>query len=453
MKKPTPKNSEARFEMRELFFSTTDGKGVIQFGNDVFFRVSGYPIESILKAPHSIIRHPDMPRAVFKLFWHVLKSGMPIGAYVKNMSADGSYYWVFAFAFPIEDGYLSIRFKPSSPIFERIREIYIKVKKAEDVSQSIEEEMLLKLIKEEGFQTYDDFMAFAAIEELKSREQIIQSETANSQIALFPVLEKISQTTEATSFELDQSFKRIQAFGSSNAVLKDSMTKIEKSFNELKFLSVNMQAASERLGQKAASLAVVSSEFSQVASQAEKELRSFFTLIKKLSDTMLTATLAVAPLKIQMLMVDFFVKESISKLGKSSDAFAGMNENRASFCRLFASSLDNLSRELKNLKQTLSNLGSDVAVVRELNCGLEVIKQVGAIESSRHEETRITFLFFLKEMKEFTSLLDQTVHIVERETLNLTEHTLQVERTCFRIADQLNVVFDLALKVAEKKVS
>lgn len=65
---------------------------MITFGNDVFVRVSGYSRETLKGAPHSIIRHPDVPRAVFKLLWDTLKSDHPIAAYVKNMSANGSYY-------------------------------------------------------------------------------------------------------------------------------------------------------------------------------------------------------------------------------------------------------------------------------------------------------------------------------------------------------------------------
>lgn len=124
MRRPTPNQNESPFGFDELFFSTTNERGVITFGNDVFVRVSGYPRETLKGAPHSIIRHPDVPRAVFKLLWDTLQAGRPIAAYVKNLSANGSFYWVYAFVFPIQDGYLSIRLKPSSPIFSVVKNLY-----------------------------------------------------------------------------------------------------------------------------------------------------------------------------------------------------------------------------------------------------------------------------------------------------------------------------------------
>ena len=77
-------NKEVPFTLDELFFSRTNPRGVILFGNSVFQRVSLYPWDELIKKPHNVIRHPDMPRAVFWLLWEAIKKGEPIGAYVKN---------------------------------------------------------------------------------------------------------------------------------------------------------------------------------------------------------------------------------------------------------------------------------------------------------------------------------------------------------------------------------
>ena len=97
--------NESRFEFNELFFSRTDESGIIKFGNSVFQRVSVYEWDELLNKPHKIIRNPDTPRAVFRLLWDSIKSGSPIGAYVKNRAKDGRYYWVFAIVTPVEGGY------------------------------------------------------------------------------------------------------------------------------------------------------------------------------------------------------------------------------------------------------------------------------------------------------------------------------------------------------------
>ncbi len=98
-----PKNIESPFELNELFFSITDPKGVILTGNDVFVKVSKMSKEELIGKPHNIIRHPDMPRAIFKALWSTIKAGRPFVGYVKNMAKDGSYYWVLAAVYPVMD--------------------------------------------------------------------------------------------------------------------------------------------------------------------------------------------------------------------------------------------------------------------------------------------------------------------------------------------------------------
>jgi aerotaxis receptor len=96
-----------------MFFSTTDQRGVITDANSVFVRLSRYPLPLLLNAPHSIIRHPDMPGGAFEVMWQTLNAGDPFCAYVDNLAADGSRYTVFATVTPLaEGGYLSVRTRP-----------------------------------------------------------------------------------------------------------------------------------------------------------------------------------------------------------------------------------------------------------------------------------------------------------------------------------------------------
>ena len=97
----TPLDRERPFGADELFFSTTDRRGVILAGNAVFQRVADYAEEELIGQAHNIVRHPDMPRGVFRVFWDHLDAKKPIAAYVKNMARDGAYYWVVATAVPM----------------------------------------------------------------------------------------------------------------------------------------------------------------------------------------------------------------------------------------------------------------------------------------------------------------------------------------------------------------
>lgn len=118
--------------MREDDFivSKTDLTGRIIYGNRIFIEFSGYTERELLGAQHNIIRHPDMPRGVFKLLWDTIQAKEECFAYVKNMAKDGSFYWVYANVTPNYDrdgqvtGYFSVRRKPSAEGVRTLAEIY-----------------------------------------------------------------------------------------------------------------------------------------------------------------------------------------------------------------------------------------------------------------------------------------------------------------------------------------
>lgn len=103
MKRPTPTGRERTFGDEEIIVSKTDTKGRIAYVNDVFCRVGLYTEDELIGQPHSIIRHPDMPRGVFWLLWKQIQGGEEIFAYVKNMAKSGDHYWVFAHVTPSFD--------------------------------------------------------------------------------------------------------------------------------------------------------------------------------------------------------------------------------------------------------------------------------------------------------------------------------------------------------------
>jgi len=98
-----PTGVERTFGVDELIVSKTDPKGRITYANELFVRMSGFTRHELLGAPHSIIRHPDMPRGVFKLLWDSLDAGREVFACVKNLSKNGDFYWVFAHVTPTLD--------------------------------------------------------------------------------------------------------------------------------------------------------------------------------------------------------------------------------------------------------------------------------------------------------------------------------------------------------------
>lgn len=134
----TPTGQERSFGENELIVSKTDLRGIITYANDVFIRVSAFPGEEIIGSPHSLIRHPHMPRGVFRLLWDSIGAGQEVFAYIDNLAADGSNYWVLAHVTPSYDhsgktvGYHSSRRKPERGPIERITPLYRRMRQLEE---------------------------------------------------------------------------------------------------------------------------------------------------------------------------------------------------------------------------------------------------------------------------------------------------------------------------------
>lgn len=118
--------------------SRTDKHGIIEFANDYFVEISGYTKEELIGQPHSLIRHPDMPRIVFKVMWERIQNGKDILALVKNLAKDGRYYWVFTTFEPDRDldsgeifGYKAFRKAAPKDVVEIIEALYKELLEAE----------------------------------------------------------------------------------------------------------------------------------------------------------------------------------------------------------------------------------------------------------------------------------------------------------------------------------
>ncbi|BCJ42584.1 chemotaxis protein [Actinoplanes ianthinogenes] len=132
-----PTGIERTFGDHEMIVTKTDPRGVITYANDVFLRVSALTEAEAVGQPHNLIRHPDMPRGVFKLLWDALGEQREIFAYVLNLAADGAHYWVLAHVTPSYDaggrvvGYHSNRRRPAPAAVAAISDLYAKVRAAE----------------------------------------------------------------------------------------------------------------------------------------------------------------------------------------------------------------------------------------------------------------------------------------------------------------------------------
>jgi len=128
--KITPNNNRRDLGDNDFIVSKTDIKGRITYANRIFMDIAGFPESELLGVQHNIIRHPDMPRGVFKFMWDTIKAGDEFFGFAKNLCADGGYYWVFANITPDYDkngklqGYYSVRRKRPQSALDVLIPVY-----------------------------------------------------------------------------------------------------------------------------------------------------------------------------------------------------------------------------------------------------------------------------------------------------------------------------------------
>ncbi len=161
---PTPLDREIKLDASKIIMSKTDPKGIIEYANDYFMEISGYEEYELMGQPHNVIRHPDMPKVIFRLMWERLHKGENIYALVKNLAKDGRYYWVLtSFDTKYDDEgniishYARRKAAPSNAVFQ-IEKLYKTLRAIEErQGPDIAEKYFLGLLEEKGVD-YDTFI-------------------------------------------------------------------------------------------------------------------------------------------------------------------------------------------------------------------------------------------------------------------------------------------------------
>ncbi|MEY3572453.1 MAG: Aerotaxis receptor [Pseudomonadota bacterium] len=165
--KIAPTDREVVMRDDDFIVSKTDPRGRITYGNKIFIEFSGFEERDLLGKQHNVVRHPDMPRAVFHMLWGHIQSRQEIFAYVKNLCKDGSFYWVLANVTPSIDpqgnvvGYYSVRRKPNRKAVAYVTDLYrtmLDIERQAGTKDAIAASTahLEGLLKEKGV-TYEQF--------------------------------------------------------------------------------------------------------------------------------------------------------------------------------------------------------------------------------------------------------------------------------------------------------
>lgn len=363
---PSTFNSSARdtgqevpFDLLELIYSRTDTRGVICAANDTFDRLAGYGWRDTIGAPHKLVRHPDMPKGFFHIFWSMLKSGEPAVGYVKNRNKDGRYYWVLAAAIPCEGGYFSVRLKPSSALFQTMREEYARLRRREQnesLSAEASAEILLTRLTELGFRSYPEFMSQALQEETLARDRGLDR----------PV---------------DKVANHLATLVNGLTAALEEQTRLVGLFDSLKLLPVNMRLIASRLEPQGGPISQISMNYKTSFDNIAERLSAFVTGEKNICGSM------DAAVRRSLILTNCsrLHLEMSQQIRQPDENYAG-EENRQEhtiIAKLGDESQTLVQVSLAEASRLAATLIASAYEIRRMVLGLDTIRILGRVESRR----------------------------------------------------------------------
>lgn len=249
----------ANYAIEDLFFSVTDLKSTILYGNASFFKVAEYERDDLVGKYHNTIRNPAMPKCVFKLLWEYLNAGNGVGAYVVNKTKTGRFYWVYGVFSPVIDpiskeptAFISVRLKPQSERLQVIQALYAELL---DIEDSADMDTAYATLQDNlhvlGFSDYDAF----ALDSLNTESNEFLAQDFFTSMVSKPVL--ASQTTPELFSSLRALRKGIKLLNEGNKGLvdvKQSLVEIRQLLEGTKHFFANVRDASLNLAISAGNL-------------------------------------------------------------------------------------------------------------------------------------------------------------------------------------------------------
>jgi aerotaxis receptor len=353
-------NEETAFSFQDLFFSRTDANGIILSGNRVFRAISQYSWEELIDRPHSLIRHPDMPRAVFWLLWETIKKGNPIGAYVKNRAKDGRYYWVFAIVTPLGSDYPSVRLKPSAllSVVEGEYKSLVAVAVSNKHSPQESAELLLGRLRQLGFRDYESFMATALAKELTARNSMLHREPDRI-IACFDNL-----------------------LTAADSVLAHA-EKVFSAYEQSKHAPLNLRIQAAQLGESATTIDVISNDYTTISSAVQGKIQIFVTSAERVLKTIYGGLFLICTATVQHEVSDHF--RAALESGHSSEGIGRFSAEQE--VRLLEQQQkeyqDKAIEGLRAIAEQTEHFQQACDETKRLTTSLEIVRLMGKMESAR----------------------------------------------------------------------
>lgn len=440
---------EAKFESNELFFSITDDDSTIISGNEVFVRISGYAKSELVGQFHNIIRHPDMPRVVFKTFWDFLKADKPVVAYVKNKTKEGGYYWVLAAVFPLKDRYVSIRIKPSSSLFPIVRELYFKLLMAENRGGMEESGILMaSLLKELGFESYEHFMSRALLSELLERQKnnnaVSMTENEKGDDLFTQLLGSLLEISQTLMKRYDKWFDKIELFIEVKQMFTEKGIKLRHLARDIVFLSLNASVASYKVASGGETFGVLASDIRINAKENDALITRIDSLAQSLSETLNEMIFTVSATRIQMEMIIYFLQESCIQNNMTECSELGNNlKTLVDLAQSYTLRLATLQTKMdQNIQECLKNLDQ----LEQQMMYLGYIQVYGLIEAASNSNETIGFGGIFYQLKDLIHSTSDEIVSLHKIGLNFSAENQALIRESHSLA---HVIDEMEPKMAE----
>ena len=417
------KDSESPFSAEELFVSTTDKRGVIETGNQVFYRVSEYGPNELLRQPHNKIRHPDMPKTAFRLMWDSLSQNKPFCAFVKNRSKTGKYYWVYATVIPISSGYMSIRMKPTTGLLPVVEKLYGDVLKIEKESGEVSGGIKLTLnsLNLLGFSSYKNFMIHALYQELEARQKMLEGRkkaeivtyaSTDSFYASFQSMKKIYDRNLSEFVEGVSEFAKVESFY--KGFLTRSQTILD-ACRSLESLSLNMAVTANKLGKSGMTLNLVAGAFQKAAREVISRFNEFGKESEAVTETVLNTGLNFGILRLTIEMMSTVTGEVVTTQKLSDEEKKRFNHEQEAFTKMACEALTSVNDESAKALESLIRFKVYLGTLKNRMVGFDLIRLGGRLEGSRTLETDSSFAPYIQDIMRFLNNVEQPILEMTRQ--------------------------------------
>lgn len=433
----TPLATARDFKLNEMFFSTTDARGVIESGNDVFVRVSGFSEGELLGQPHNIIRHPDMPRVAFQLLWEELKAGRAFAAYVKNMAHDGAFYWVVAVIVPLSRGrYLSIRFKPTSSTHAAVEKLYALLRQTEEralaggatpkdamtESRAVLERELGKL----GFPSYERFSHAALNGEIDARDRRL-SETRQTLFpasiereGVAPELVQIYRDGQRVYGQITTLYGELHAFLRFHEQLQNAGRSVLGVSDDFRMHALNVNITAQHHGLDGRTVGVVATFLDNYAQELGRGTHEMREHIKRTSSAIEGINADIAMARLQMEMILAFQGELANGAAQNRQRLAMLTDLEEAFVARTRSA----SRAIAELQSESARLAESREHLSKVAVSIQMAQVRGLTEAARipdAENLRTMFGEFRRKIDSTNAelgSLDDALSFLRQLTLN-----------------------------------